>query len=251
MSPSDGLLIGRRALITGAGRGIGRACAISFARAGASVLLNARDPDRAAEAAEQIARETGGDVKPCAFDVTDQTAMKAAFAGIGSSGKLDILVNNAGILRDALIGMTTPAMTQEVYAVNVFAPIAASHFASRLMQRQKSGAIVNLASIVGVRGNEGQAVYASSKAAVGGLTLSLAKELAPSGIRVNAVAPGFIETDMTRSVPEAKAEKIRSGIRMGRSGTAEDVANVCLFLASDLAGYVTGQVIEVAGGMTI
>ena len=251
MSASDGLLTGRSALITGASRGIGLACAISFAKAGATVFLNGRDAGRTELAVQDVIVATGGDVRPCIFDITDRPAMKAAFEQIAKGGGLDILVNNAGIMRDALIGMTTPAMTEEVYAVNVFGAIAASHFGARLMQRRKSGSIINIGSIVGVRGNEGQSVYASSKAAVTGLTLSLAKELAPSGIRVNAVAPGFIETDLTSNLPEAKAMSIRADIGMGRAGTGDDVANVCLFLASDLSSYVTGQVIEVTGGLKI
>jgi 3-oxoacyl-[acyl-carrier protein] reductase len=164
-------------------------------------------------------------------------------------GKLDVLVNNAGILRQGLIGMTSTEHIREMLEINVLAVMTLTQYASRAMDAQRFPCIVNVASIAGTQGMEGVTAYSASKAAVVGYTLSSAKELAPKGIRVNAIAPGFIDTDMVRGVSSDWYERRLQSIRMGRIGTPEDVAGVAVFLASGLAGYVTGQVIGVDGGM--
>ncbi len=162
-----------------------------------------------------------------------------------------MLVNNAGILDDALLGMVSDEMIERSFRVNTFGAIHHLQAAARLMQRNNEGSIVNLSSIIGVVGNEGQTVYAATKSALIGLTKSAAKELAPRRIRVNAVAPGFIDTEMTRALPPEKFEERSAGIKMGRVGTPEDIARSVLFFASDLSRYVTGQVLGVDGGMLV
>ncbi|WPE19143.1 SDR family NAD(P)-dependent oxidoreductase [Shinella zoogloeoides] len=244
MTPAD--LTGRVALITGASRGIGLAAARRLADQGASVVLVARqigepvldmfDPERL------LLIE--GDVGVADFS---QAAVKQVFSRYR---RLDILVNNAGIMRPAMTGMISDADIHESLQTNVAGVVHFTQAAARLMART-GGSIVNLSSIVGVRGVAGQLVYAASKAGVIGATLAAAKELARHNIRVNAVAPGFIETALTEGLsPEIKAETLRS-IGLARPGTAEEVADVILFLASDLSRYVTGQVIGVDGGMVI
>lgn len=246
-------LQGKVALITGSTRGIGWACARLMARQGAVVLLNGVSSRELLDGrVAELKAETGAEVDGLAFDVASPTAVRDAYAAIFKKYKrLDVLVNNAGILEDNLLGMITPENIARVFEVNVTGAILNMQYASRLMARNRGGSIVNLSSIIGREGNAGQVVYGGSKAAVVGLTLSAAKELAPQGIRVNAVAPGFIDTDMTRRLPKEKYEQRLNGIRMGRIGTPEDVARAILFFASDLSAYVTGQVLGVDGGMQI
>jgi 3-oxoacyl-[acyl-carrier protein] reductase len=252
MSASDRLLSGKTILVTGARRGIGLACAAAMARHGASVVMNARTSDGLEAACADLAGKHGVTCYPAPFDVRDAQQVKAGLiAATKHTSTLDAIVNNAGILRDALFAMSSPSLVEEVFATNFYGVFHCAQIASRIMARQGKGSIINMSSIIGVAGNEGQSVYGASKAAVIGLTKSLAKELAPNGIRVNAIAPGFIDTDMIKLVPKEKAEQIKNGIRMGRLGTPADVAGVCVFLASDLSAYVTGQVIEVTGGMTV
>ncbi|MGX5173699.1 SDR family NAD(P)-dependent oxidoreductase [Aliikangiella sp. IMCC44653] len=244
-------LSGKVALVTGAARGIGREVALALGRAGATLVLNGRSKDslcetKAALEADNVAFSTA------IFDVTDSFAVKEAFQSIYKQYKrLDILVNNAGVLNDALIGMVSERQIKSTYEVNVFGPLYCTQYASRLMVRSGAGSIINLASIIGTNGNEGQSVYGGSKSAVIGMTKSLAKELASKNVRVNAVAPGFIDTDMARSIPEDVFQQRIESVKMGRIGKPEEIAKVVLFLACDLSSYVTGQTIGVDGGMLI
>ncbi|MFM5336161.1 SDR family NAD(P)-dependent oxidoreductase [Aeromonas enteropelogenes] len=247
-----GLLQGKRVLITGAGRGIGLAIARQFAAQGAELWLNGRDEQAITQMAEALGVEFGVPCMPLCFDVADPQAVKQAFQQLfGQTRQLDVLVNNAGVLDDALLGMVQQQQIERTFATNSYSTLYCSQYAARLMQRSGGGSIINMASIIGRVGNAGQAVYAGSKAAVIGITQSLAKELAASQIRVNAIAPGFIDTDMARSLPPAKFDERVASIAMGRIGTPDEVASVALFLASDLSRYVTGQVIGVDGGMLI
>lgn len=247
-----GLLQGKRVVITGAGRGIGLAIARQFAAQGAELWLNGRDEQAITRMTEALCVEFGVPCMSLCFDVADPQAVKQAFQQLfGQTRQLDVLVNNAGVLDDALLGMVQQQQIERTFATNSYSTLYCSQYAARLMQRSGGGSIINMASIIGRVGNAGQAVYAGSKAAVIGITQSLAKELAASQIRVNAIAPGFIDTDMARSLPPAKFDERVASIAMGRIGTPDEVASVALFLASDLSRYVTGQVIGVDGGMVI
>ncbi len=246
------MLKGKTVLITGATRGIGKAIAEVYAKNRANIILNARDRQKAEIFANQLIDKYGGTVDIVLFDVSNYEEVKTGFKELFKiTKKLDIVVNNAGILDDALIGMVTYKQIEKTFGINTFGVLYVAQYAARLMSRNKYGSIINISSIIGINGNEGQAVYGGSKAAVIGITKSLAKELAPNNIRVNAIAPGFIDTDMTRSLPENKYQERISSIKMGRIGKPEDVANTALFLASDLSSYITGQVIGVDGGMLI
>ena len=238
------------AVVTGGSRGIGRASARLLAAHGAGVaLLGRTDSDESRSARAELRSE--GPVKTYACDSARPEEIRTTYRQIRAEfGRVDILVNNAGILDDALLGMVTEESIARTLDVNTVGPILHMQAAARLM-RKTGGSIVNVSSIIGRVGNTGQVVYGASKAAVIGMTLSAAKELAPQGIRVNAVAPGFIETDMTSALPPEKYVERVASIKMGRVGTADDVARVVLFLASGLSQYVTGQVIGVDGGMLI
>jgi len=239
-------------LITGATKGIGLATAKTFAKEGARLFINGRNQSLLDQLAIDLRKLSKQEISTLCFDVSDPEQVKDGFQALFKQAKgLDVLVNNAGVLDDALIGMVTPKQIENVYGANTFGTLYCSQYASRLMQRKGGGSIVNISSIIGTNGNEGQAVYGGSKAAVIGMTKSLAKELAPSDINVNAIAPGFIDTDMARSLTDDKFQERIDSIKMNRIGTPEEVANVALFLASDLSSYVTGQVIGVDGGMLI
>jgi 3-oxoacyl-[acyl-carrier protein] reductase len=242
------LLEGRVALVTGASRGIGAAIARAFAAQGAMLLLCARG-----DGVDTLAQELASSERPVRSmrgDISDSGFVRTLIASVRKDhGRLDVLVNNAGVLRQGLIGMTSTEHVREMLDVNVLAVMTLTQYATRVMDAQRRPSIVNVASIAGTQGMEGVTAYSASKAAVVGYTLSTAKELAPKGIRVNAIAPGFIDTDMVRGVSSDWYERRIQSIRMGRIGTPEDVAGVAVFLASDLAQYVTGQVIGVDGGM--
>jgi 3-oxoacyl-[acyl-carrier protein] reductase len=246
-------LSGRVAYVTGSTRGIGNAIARRYAAAGAKVVVNGHSVEgRAASVAAELERDHGTECIGIDADQSRPDAAKAVFAEIlRVFGRLDILVNNAGVVDDALLGMISDRSIVETFDVNAVAIVRNTQLGSRLMRRGGQGSIVNISSIMGVVGNPGEVVYAATKAAVIGITKSAAKELAPAGIRVNAIAPGFIDTDMTRALtPAVHAERLAS-IGMGRMGSPEDVADVALFLASDLSRYVTGQVIGVDGSMVV
>ena len=244
------LLAGKTALITGAGRGIGRAIALRFAQEGANVAIT--DIRITDEVEEFIAQLNAMGVKAKAYtsnaaDFDD--AHKTVEAVAADFGAIDILVNNAGITRDGLLMRMTEEQWDMVINVNLKSAFNLTHAVTPIMMRQRSGSIINMASVVGVSGNAGQANYSDSKAGMIGLAKSTAKELGSRGIRANAIAPGFIITDMTNALSEDVKKQWAAQIPLRRGGTPEDVAGVAPFLASDLSAYVSGQVIHCCGGM--
>jgi len=242
--------IHRVALITGAARGIGQAIAIALARPGLTVYINdVANWDEAARTTSEVeARGGRGILLP--FDVTDPPAVEQAVDQIAQeSGRLDILVNNAGITRDNLVIRMKEEHWDQVLAVNLKGAYLCIRAAVKLMLRQRYGRIINISSVVGVMGNPGQANYAASKAGLLGLTKSVARELASRNITVNAVAPGFITTEMTENLPAKTKAELLAQIPLNRFGTPEEVAHAVAFLASDAAAYITGQVLHVNGGM--
>ncbi|MEC0129067.1 SDR family NAD(P)-dependent oxidoreductase [Paenibacillus pabuli] len=238
--------------ITGASRGIGRQVAMLLAEAGADVVINGRNIEALEKLREEIEQQSGRTVLVLPYSVDEVAQVRDAFQQIKRTfGKLDALVNNAGVLQDRVLGMIDEQTVHQTLQTNLASVIYHTQYASRMMSVRKQGSIVNISSIIGTNGNEGQVLYAASKAGIIGVTKSASKELAPQNIRVNAVAPGFIDTDMARSLPEEKFNERLSSIKMKRIGAPKDVANVILFLCSDLSNYVTGQVIGVDGGMLI
>ncbi len=249
------LLENKVCLITGAGRGIGRVIAEQFARDGAIVYANDLQEGDMDEWAIDCAARNDTKVIPICFDVTDSAALKACLMSIfKAEGRIDCVVNNAAIIANQKLGMVTKPLLEKMYAVNVFAVIDMIQIASRLMARNGGGCFVNMASITGVVGSPGQVAYSASKGAVIALTKSAAKELAPKHIRVNAVAPGIIETERFKELYESAGEKIEQRIgkiAIGRLGTPQDVANAVSFLASDRASYISGQILGVDGCASI
>ena len=246
------LLDGKTALVTGASRGIGRAIALCLAAEGARVAINYAGNVRAAEEVKTAIEAAGGTAILCQADIADSSAVEAMVANVVKEFcTIDILVNNAGITRDALLRRMKDEDFAKVLNTNLTGVFYCTKAVSKLMMKKRSGRIVNMASVVGLVGNAGQTNYAAAKAGVIGFSKSAAKELASRGITVNVVAPGFIGTDMTAGLPESVKEKMLTDIPLGRMGEAEDVANAVLFLASDQASYITGQVVNVDGGMVM
>lgn len=244
------LLEGKTALITGASKGIGRGIALKFAEHGASVAFSYLSSAELAESLESELKKNGGQAKGFKSDASDfSQAEKLVNDTIETFGSLDILVNNAGITMDNLLLRMTEEMWDKVLNVNLKSCFNTVKSATRQMMKQKGGSIINVTSVVGIKGNAGQANYAASKAGIIGFTKSVALELGSRGIRSNAVAPGFIETEMTAKLDEKTVQSWRDAIPLKRGGTPDDVANACLFLASNLSAYITGQVLQIDGGM--
>lgn len=238
------------ALVTGGSRGIGRSVCVRLAGAGAFVFINYARNEEAARETLRLVGQAGGSGKIVRFDVADDRATAEAIAAlIREKGRIDILVNNAGESRDGLLVRMKEQDWGRVLDTNLTGAFHCCRAAAYAMMKQRGGRIINVSSLVALSGNAGQANYSASKAGLIGLTKSLARELAPRAICVNAVAPGLIDTDMTSAMTEEQREKILEGIPLSRLGTPDDVAGVVLFLASDEAGYITGQVIGVNGGL--
>jgi 3-oxoacyl-[acyl-carrier protein] reductase len=244
------LLKDKVALITGASRGIGRAIALKFAQNGANVVINYSSSQSQAENLKEEIEKIGTKTMIIKCDVSNPDEVNQMFSQVENEfGRLDILVNNAGITKDGLILRMNEEDFDKVIAINLKGAFLCARAAAKMMVKQRFGNIINISSVVGIAGNVGQANYAASKAGIIGLTKSLAKELASRNIRVNAIAPGFIKTDMTEVLSDKVKEAMLSSIPLGRFGEADEIANVALFLASSLSSYITGQVIVVDGGM--
>ena len=246
------MLSGKIALVTGASRGIGKETAITLASYGATVIVNYNgSKDKASEVVD-IIKENGGEALAYGCNVSDYNAVEAMMKDlIAQFGRIDILVNNAGITKDGLLMKMSEADYDAVLDINLKGTFNTIRHTTRWMLKQKGGRIINLSSVVGVYGNAGQVNYSASKAGVIGITKSVAKELGSRGISVNAVAPGFIVTEMTDAMPEEAKKQVSERIAMKKLGSTKDVAETVAFLASDKAAYITGQVICVDGGMSI
>ncbi len=242
---------GKVALVTGASRGIGRAVAVTLAKGGASVALNYAGNEAAAAEALKLVQEAGAPrAQLFKFDVGDPAACNAAVEElVGAWGGLHVLVNNAGIALDQLVMRIKDEDWSRQLQVNLTGAFNLTRAVARPMMKQRGGAIVNVTSVVAEMGNPGQSAYAATKAGLIGLTKSVARELASRGVRVNAVAPGYVDTDMTQALPEAARTKLQELIPLARIGSAQEMADAVAFLASDRASYVTGEVLRVNGGM--
>jgi 3-oxoacyl-[acyl-carrier protein] reductase len=245
------LLAGKICLVTGANSGIGLAVARKFAEHEAVVYANIRSQETASQEFLELCKAYAN-VKPLYFDVTDNDGVKTAISGIKKEeGRIDVLVNNAGVVTYELLGMINFSAMSQMFDVNVFAVIRLIQLVSRLMTRQRSGSVINISSIVGVQGVKGQLSYAATKGAINAITLSAAKELAASKIRVNAIAPGMVETPRLKKVLDEKFSDRISDIGFGRMALPEEIADTCLYLASDMSTYVTGQIIGVDGSTVL
>jgi 3-oxoacyl-[acyl-carrier protein] reductase len=246
----DRLLAGKNCIVTGGSKGIGRAIVELFARQGARVWYFSRSEADDPAALAAAAAEGGGQVKWLSVDVADEVKVNEAVeAVIAEAGSIDALVNNAGITRDGLVFRMSLDDWDAVLRTNLTSAFLVSRAVARHMIKARSGSIVNMSSVVGIMGNGGQTNYSASKAGVIGFTKSLAREVGSRGVRVNAIAPGFIETAMTEKIPAEAKDKMKAGIPLARAGKPEDVAAAALFLCSDLSSYVTGEVLKVDGGM--
>jgi len=240
----------RVALVTGASRGIGRACALRLAAAGCRVAIGFREGADAAGETRELIAAAGGAAELLPFDVADTEACAQAVGKIvADHGRIDVLVNNAGVVHDMLLLRQSDTDWTRLLAVNLTGPMALCRAAVRPMLKQRAGAIVNVVSVVGEMGNAGQCGYAASKAGLTALTKSLAREVAARGVRVNAVSPGFIDTEMTGRLAAATRQLILQQVPLGRLGSADEVAQAVAFLASDAASYITGEVLRVNGGL--
>ena len=240
----------RVALVTGGSRGIGRAICLRLAEMGATVVVNYVSRPDAADETVSIIKKSGGKALTCRFNVADGKEVQAAVKEVMANlGRIDILVNNAGITRDGLVAMMKEDAWDQVLDTNLKGAYHCIKAVSRSMMKNRWGRIITITSVIGFAGNAGQSNYAAAKAGLAGLTRSVARELASRGVTANGVAPGYIDTDMTRGLPEAVTEKILSEIPMNSLGTPEDVAGAVAYLASEEARYVTGQFIHVNGGM--
>ena len=245
------LLADKIAVVTGAGRGIGRAVALAYAKMGADVVCVSRTEENSAKVAAEL-EALGRRAWAVAVDVSDTAAVDAAAKGIlESTGQVDILVNNAGVTRDNLLMRMSEEEWDTVIDTNLKGAFNFTKALTRPFIKQRSGRIINIASVIGLIGNAGQSNYAASKAALIGFTKSIAKELATRGITVNAIAPGFIETDMTAALSEKMREGILGNVPLGRFGSPDDIAHAAVFLAMEPSGYITGQVLTVDGGMVM
>ena len=242
------LLKNKICLITGAGKGIGKSTLERFIEEGAKKIYAI---DKISSSLDYY-EKSYPNVYPLYFDISDRLCIKNTFKRIRDEcGRIDVLINNAGIMKDALIGSISRNLIEECFNINVFCTMEILQYAAKLMMNIRSGSIVNITSIVGINGNPGQLVYSATKGAIISLTKTAAKELAPKGIRVNAIAPGMIDTDMLRSVDEKYLNKYLSNIPMGRFGDPKEIADACVYLASDLSTYVTGQILSVDAGIAI
>ena len=245
------LLADKVAVVTGAGRGIGRAIALAYARMGADVACVSRTEENSAKVAAEV-EALGRRAWPLAVDVSDTAGVDAAAKGILElAGRVDILVNNAGVTRDNLLMRMSEEEWDTVLNTNLKGAFNFTRALSRPFIKQRSGRIINIASVIGLIGNAGQSNYAASKAALIGFTKSVARELAPRGITVNAIAPGFIETDMTAVLDDKVRQEVLGRVPLGRFGSSDDIAHAAVFLAMEPTGYVTGQVLTVDGGMVM